>query len=93
MSKVIRPFCWHQNFVPWELSAPAPGLIYVLTHENIVSVKSDFKDIILTCNKWMKWQDVYVDIKICPLWAVCPCPVAIYMYKIMKKKKKKKEKA
>ena len=26
MGKVIRPFCWHQNFVPWGLSAPAPGL-------------------------------------------------------------------
>ena len=26
MGKVIRPFCWHQNFVPWTLSAPATGL-------------------------------------------------------------------
>ena len=26
MGKVIRPFCWHQNFVPKELSTPAPGL-------------------------------------------------------------------
>ena len=26
MGKVIRPFCWHQNFVPWGISAPAPGL-------------------------------------------------------------------
>ena len=24
--KVIRPFCWHKNFVPWGLSATAPGL-------------------------------------------------------------------
>ena len=26
MGKVIRPFCWHQNFVPWGLSAPARAL-------------------------------------------------------------------
>ena len=26
MGKVIRPSCWHQNFVPLGLSAPAPGL-------------------------------------------------------------------
>ena len=23
---MIRPFCWHQNFVPWGLFAPVPGL-------------------------------------------------------------------
>ena len=34
----------------------------------------------------MKWQDVSVEIKICPLLAVCPYPGAIYMYKIMKTK-------
>ena len=33
----------------------------------------------------MKWQDISVDIKVCPLGAVCSCPRAIYMYKIMKK--------
>ena len=26
MGKAIRPFCWPQNFVPWMLSAPVPGL-------------------------------------------------------------------
>ena len=26
MNEVTRHFCWHQNFVPWGLSAPAPGL-------------------------------------------------------------------
>ena len=31
-------------------------------------------------------QGLSVDIKICPLGAVCPCSGAIYMYKIMKKK-------
>ena len=51
MAKVIRPFCWHQNLVPWGLSAPVPGL-HVLNHE-----KNQ------TCNKWMKWQDISIDIK------------------------------
>ena len=37
-----------------------------------------------TCNKWIKWQDISVDIK--TLSPVCPCTGAIYMYKIMKKK-------
>ena len=26
MGNVIRPLWWHQNFVPWGLSVPAPGL-------------------------------------------------------------------
>ena len=25
MTEVTRSFCWHQNFVPWGLYAPAPG--------------------------------------------------------------------
>ena len=24
-----QSFCWHQNFVPWELYAPCPGAIYM----------------------------------------------------------------
>ena len=84
--KVIRPFCWHQNFVPWGLSTPAPGL-YTCIKSWKDCFKSDFKDIFFeTCNKWMKWQDISVEIKLCPLGAVYPCPGAIYMYKIMKKK-------
>ena len=30
--KVISPFCCHQNFVPWGLSASAPGYIHVLNN-------------------------------------------------------------
>ena len=87
MGKVIRSFCWHQSFVPWGLSIPAPGL-----YTCIKSWKKLFKirlqrHFFETCNKWMKWQDISVEIKLCPLGAVCPCPGAIYMYRIMKKKK------
>ena len=44
MGKVIRPFCWNQNFVPWELSAPSWGYRHVLNQEKSC-IKSDFKDI------------------------------------------------
>ena len=86
MGKVIRPFCWHQNFVPRGGCLPLPrGYIYVLNHEKHC-IKSDFKDIFFeTCNKWMKWQDISVDIKTLSPRAVSPCPGAIYMYQIMKK--------
>ena len=85
MGKVIRPFCWHQTFAPWGLSAPTPGL-----YTCIKSWKKLYKirlrrDFVETCNKWPKWQDVPVDIKILSQRVVSPCPGAIYMYKIMKK--------
>ena len=43
IGKVIRPFCWHQNFVPWGLSARAPGL-YTCIKSWKKCIKSDFKD-------------------------------------------------
>ena len=66
MGKVIRPFCWHQTFVPWGLSVPAPGL-----YTCIKSWKQLFKIVLQrhffkACNKWMKWQDIFVDIKTSP---------------------------
>ena len=36
MVKVIRSFCWHQNFDPNMLSAPARGYIHVEKHEKNV---------------------------------------------------------
>ena len=66
MGKVIRPFCWHQNFVAWGLSAPSPGL-----YTCIKSWKKMYKirlqrHLFETCNKWTKWQEVSVDIKTVP---------------------------
>ena len=85
MGKVIRPFCWHQNFVPWGLSAPAPGL-YTCIKSWKKCIKSDFKNIFLkrATNEWSD-KTFLLTSKLCPLGAVCPCPGAIYMYKIMKK--------
>ena len=76
------PFCWHPNFVPWGLSAPARGYIHVLNHKTNC-IKSDFEGIILklASNEWND-KTFLLTLKLCPLGAVCPCPGAIYMYKI-----------
>ena len=63
MSEVTRHF-WHENYVPRGLSAPAPRL-YRCIKSWKKCIKSDFKEISFeTCNKWPKWQDIPVDIKI-----------------------------
>ena len=53
MGKVIRPFCWHQNFVPWDCLPLPRGYIHVLNQEQNC-IKSDFKDIFfkLATNEW-----------------------------------------
>ena len=73
MGKVIRPFCWHQNFVPKGLSAPALGL-YTCTD----SLKNVYKIICLKLSDKM----FLLTSKFCPQGVVCPCPRTIYMYKI-----------
>ena len=85
MGKVIRPFCWHQNFVPKGLSTPAPGLYTCgITLKNLykIRVERDFlklatndesdKAFLLASNFW-------------PQGVVCPCAGAIYMWKNIKK--------
>ena len=83
MNAVTRHFCWHLNFVPLGLSAPAPGL-YTCIKSWTNCIKSDFKVISFeTCNKWPKM----LTSKFCPQGVVSPCPGAIYMYKIVREKK------
>ena len=85
MGEVIRPFCWHQTFAPWGLSAPAPGLYTCIkSWKKLYKIRLQ-RDFFATCKKWPKWQGVPVDIKISSQEVVSPCPGAIYMYKIMKK--------
>ena len=79
MGKVIRTFCWYQNFVPKGLSVPALRL-YTCIKSFKMCLKSYFKEIILN----LKWKGLSVDINICPQGVVCPCPGAIYMYKSIK---------
>ena len=74
MGKVIRPFCWHQNLVPWGLSVPVLGLyICIKSWRKLYKIRLQ-RHFFETCNKWMKWQDVPVDIKFCPKGVVSPCP-------------------
>ena len=46
MTEVTRCSCWHQNFIPKGLSAPALGLYTCINHEKNC-IKSDFKEIFL----------------------------------------------
>ena len=51
MGKVIRPFCWHQNFVPWGLSANAPGLYTCIkSWKKLYKIRLQ-RHCFLTCNK------------------------------------------
>ena len=81
--KVIRAFCWHQNFVPKELSVAALGL-YTCMKSFKMCLKSYFKEIVLKLTTNGQWKGLSVDINICPQGVVCPCPGAIYMYKSIK---------
>ena len=42
MTEVTRSFCWHQNFVPWGLYAPAPGLYTCIKSWKKKCIKSRF---------------------------------------------------
>ena len=79
MNEVPRHFCWHQNFVPWRLSAPALGL-YICIKSWKKCIKSDVKVIFLNLQ-----QMTEVTSKFRPQGVVRHCPGAIYMYKIVKK--------
>ena len=81
MGRVIRPFCWHQNLVPWGLSAPAPGL-HVLNHEKKKCIKSHFKEIFfkLATNEWSD-KTISVDIKTSSPGGCLPLLMNIYCIK------------
>ena len=84
MGKVIRPFCWHQNFVPWGLSAPAPGLyICFKSWKKMYKIRLQRHLFETWTNEWSD-KTFLLTSKLCSPGAVCPCPGAIYMYKIMK---------
>ena len=71
MGKVTKPFCWHQNFVHKELSAPPPGpYICGKTLKKVTNGQSD--------------KGFLLPSKVCPQGGFYPCPGAVYMYKIIK---------
>ena len=87
MGKMMKPFCWHQNFIPWGLSAVPRGCIHVLSHKKIC-IKSDFKDnfLKLATNEWSN-KTFLLTSNLCPMGAVWPCPVTIYCACINHEKK------
>ena len=86
MGKVIRPFCWHQIFCPWGLSAPALGLYTCIKSWNKLYTIRVQRDFFLNLQQMTKvtrcscWHQNFI-----PKGVVSPCPGPIYMYKIMKK--------
>ena len=62
MVKVVRAFCWHQNFDPKGLSALPWGYICIKWLK--MYIKSELKrDHFETCNKWSKWSGLPVGVK------------------------------
>ena len=85
MIKVIKPFCWDQNFDTKALSTPVQGLyIHEKTLKNMHKIRVQ-RDFFKNCLKWSKWLGLSVDIKILPPGVCQPLPMAIYMWKNMKK--------
>ena len=86
MNEVTRHFCWHQNFVPWGLSGPALGLIYMYKIMKKKCIKSDFNEIFLKLATNDPSDKMFLlTSKFHPQGVVSPCPGAISMYTIMKK--------
>ena len=84
---MIRPFCWHQNFVPWGLLSLPRGYIRVLNHGKKmykIGLQNHVFFFKFATNEWSDKTFILTS-KLCPLGAVCSCPGGIYMYKIMKK--------
>ena len=80
MGKVTRLFCWHQDFVHYVLSAPAPGP-YTCGKK---CIKSEFKAICLKlATNGRSNKGFLLTSKVCPQGVFCPCPGAIYMYNII----------
>ena len=74
MGKAVWPSCWHQNFVPWGLSVPAPGLYTCIkSWRKLYKIRLQ-RHFFETCNKWMKWQYISVDIKILSPGGCLPLP-------------------
>ena len=107
MGKVIRPFCWHQTFAPWGLSAPAPVYIHVLNHEKIV-LNQTWKKFLWNLQQMGKvirpfcWHQTFAPwglsapaprIYTCiKSWKNCLNETSKRFYKKKEKKKKKKKK-
>ena len=79
IGKVIRPFCWHQNFVRWGLSTPVPGLYTCFKSSKKKKKKKKMYRIRpttffkLATNGWSA-RTFLLTSKFCPLGTVWSCP-------------------
>ena len=73
-----KMFLLTSKFCPRGVVSPCPRAIYMykIMKKMVSNQTSKFE----TCSKWLKWQDVSVDIKILSPGVVCPWPAAIYIY-------------
>ena len=72
-NKVIMPFCWNQNFVPWGLSWKK---LYKIRFQ---------RDFLKLATNERSDKMFLLTSKFCPQVVVSSWPGVIYMYKIMKK--------
>ena len=86
MNEVTRHFCRHQNFVPWGLSAPAPGLYTCIkSWKQLYKIRLQRDYFFKLATNDLSDKMFLLTSKFRPQGAVSPCPGSIYMYKIMKK--------
>ena len=87
MGKVIRPLCWHKNFVPWGLSAPAPGLYTCIKScKKLYKIRLQRDVFFKLATNDQSDKMFLLTYKFHAQGVVSPCPMAIFMYKILKKK-------
>ena len=73
MTEVTRCSCWHQNFIPKGLSAPALGLYTCIKSWKKNCIKSDFKEIFLKFVANDRSDEMFLlTSKFCPLGLSAP---------------------
>ena len=74
MGKVIRAFCWYQNFVPKGLYALSSGL-YTCIKTWKMCIKLNFEEITLKHATYRQREKAFLlSSKFCPQCVFCPCP-------------------
>ena len=77
-----KMFLFTYKFRPLGVVSPCPGATCIYMYKimkNMYKIRLQ-RDFFETCSKWLKWQEVSVDIRILSPGVVCPWPAAIYIY-------------
>ena len=77
-----KKFLLTSKVCPLGALCPCPGAIYMykIMKKKMYKIRLQRDFFFETCNKWPKWQEVSVDIKILSPGVVCPWLAAIYIY-------------